>query len=135
MIYAQVGDIPELVPSTQLGQAFARILHIFCEVKGYKPGMFLADEIDNGIYHQNLPRFWQSMLELSNEVGTQIVATTHSFECMKAAHQAACERADKNGGTYDLNIIRLDRVDWGIKATEFGRETMEVAIAKGWEMR
>jgi hypothetical protein len=53
---------------------------------------------------------------------------------MKAAHLAACERADK-GGTYDLNIIRLDRVDWGIKATEFGRETMEVAIANGWEMR
>jgi hypothetical protein len=134
VIYAELAGLSEFIPTTQLGQAFARMLHIFCEVNVEKSGVLLADEIENGIYHGNLHPFWKALYELAGQQKSQIFATTHSFECMKAAHQAACERADQ-GGTYDLNIIRLDRVDWGIKATEFGRETMEVAIAKGWEMR
>jgi 3-isopropylmalate dehydratase small subunit len=134
IVYAEIGSLPEFIPSSQLGQAFTRLLHIYCELMIDKSGLLLADEIENGVYFGNLQPFWGGILNLVEEQNSQIVATTHSFECMKAAHQAACERADK-GGTYDLNIIRLDRVDWGIKATEFGRDTMEVAIANGWEMR
>ncbi len=134
IVYAEIGSLPEFIPSSQLGQAFTRLLHIYCELMIDKSGLLLADEIENGVYFGNLQPFWGGILNLVEQQNSQIVATTHSFECMKAAHQAACERADK-GGTYDLNIIRLDRVDWGIKATEFGRETMEVAIANGWEMR
>jgi hypothetical protein len=134
IVYAEIGALPEFIPSSQLGQAFTRMLHIYCELMIEKAGLLLADEIENGVYFANLQPFWSGIYNLVEEQNSQIVATTHSFECMKAAHLAACERAD-NGGTYDLNIIRLDRVDWGIKATEFGRKTMEVAIANGWEMR
>ena len=134
IVYAEIGSLPEFIPSSQLGQAFTRMLHIYCELMIEKAGLLLADEIENGVYFSNLRPFWSGIYNLVEEQNSQIFATTHSFECMKTAHLAACERAD-NGGTYDLNIIRLDRVDWGIKATEFGRETMEVAIAKGWEMR
>jgi hypothetical protein len=134
VVYAELDGLKESIPSTQLGQAFTRMLHIYCEVQLGRSGVLLADEIENGVYFENLLPFWSVLLGLVENQDAQLFATTHSFECRKAAHLAACERADK-GGTYDLNIIRLDRVDWGIKATEFGRETMEVAIANGWEMR
>jgi predicted ATP-dependent endonuclease of OLD family len=134
VVYAELDGLKESIPSTQLGQAFTRMLHIYCEVQLGRSGVLLADEIENGVYFENLLPFWSVLLGLVENQDAQLFATTHSFECMKAAHLAACERADK-GGTYDPNIIRLDRVDWGIKATEFGRETMEVAIANGWEMR
>jgi predicted ATPase len=111
------------------------MLHIYCEIEIEKSGVFLVDEIENGIYYANLLPFWAAVMSLNDKQNAQIFATTHSFECLRAAHQAACERADKPGGSYDLNIIRLDRVEWGVKATEFGREAMEMAVDRGWEMR
>jgi len=134
VVYAELAGLPEFIPSTQLGQAFTRVLHIYCEVMLEKAGVLLADEIENGIYFGNLLPFWNVLLDLIDDQQAQLFATTHSFECLKAAHQAACARADA-GSSYDLNIIRLDRMDWGIKATEFGRDEMEAAIANGWEMR
>lgn len=134
VIYAELAGLPEFIPSTQLGQAFTRILHIYCEVMIEKAGVLLADEIENGIYFGNLTPFWSALLDLIQEQKAQLFTTTHSFECLVAAHRAACARVDA-GGSYDLNIIRLDRMNWGIKATEFGREEMEAAIVNGWEMR
>lgn len=135
VVYAELGNLPEFIPSTQLGQAFTRMLHIYCEVKLERAGVLLADEIENGIYFANLLPFWSTLMELVTDQASQLFATTHSFECLKAAHEAACMAADEGGGEYNLNIIRLDRMEWGVKATEFGRAEMEAAIANGWEMR
>jgi hypothetical protein len=134
LVYADLG-MPKAIPSTQMGQAFSRILHIYCQLMASGSKMLLVDEIENGIYFANLAKFWRGILATLSDLDVQMFSTTHSWECLTAAHREACARADKNGGTYDLNVIRLDRVDWGIKATEFGREEMEAAIANGWDMR
>lgn len=134
LVYADLG-MPKAIPSTQMGQAFSRILHIYCQLMASGSKMLLVDEIENGIYFASLPKFWRGILATLADLDVQMFSTTHSWECLVAAHSSACERADKNGGSYDLNVIRLDRMDWGIKATEFGREEMETAIANGWDMR
>lgn len=134
LVYVDLG-LPNAIPSTQMGQAFARVLHIYCQLMASGSKVLLIDEIENGIYFANLPKFWRGIFATLADLDVQMFATTHSWECLTAAHREACQRADKNGGIYDLNVIRLDRMDWGIKATEFGKEEMEAAIANGWDMR
>jgi hypothetical protein len=60
----------------------------------------------------------------------QIFATTHSAECIFAADKAAREHKP-----YDLNLIRLDRVDGEIKATMVDADAMETAKEFAWELR
>ncbi len=133
-IYAELEGISEFMPAHQLGQGFAQALRIYCQIrKDDSKSVFLIDGVENGIYWKNLLPFWNGILNLLTSDGSQLFATTNNFECIKAAHQAACEHAD-NGGSYDLNIIHLKRVDWGVEATELGREAMKAVIANGSDM-
>ncbi len=56
----------------------------------------------------------------------QIFATTHSWEMVVAADEAA--RAQAN---YELNLIRLDRVNGEIKVTAMDRDVLETANEPG----
>jgi len=129
LVYVDIG-MSAAIPSTQMGHAFSRILHIYCQILVSKSQVFLIDEIENGIHHEVLPLFWKGLLTLSATERVQIFATTHSWECILAADQIAREAPD-----YDLNLIRLDRVDENVKATIIDEKTLTTAKSLEWEMR
>ena len=132
LIYADLGEGP-MLPFTQLGQAFTRTLEIYCEIFANQPKVLLIDEIENGLYYEGLEDFWRGLLGVLDDQDVQLFATTHSRECMEAAHRAAKERTDD-----PLRFLRLDRqVDDTTKivATSFGSEEMETAIKSDLEMR
>jgi hypothetical protein len=128
-VYADMG-LSSAMPFTQMGQAFSRVLHLYCQVQASQGQVLLVDEIENGIYHEALPQFWKGLLALCEAAKVQVFATTHSRECMLAADAAARERS-----SYDLNFVRLDRLDEGIKATVLDDQTMKTAREFNWEMR
>ena len=132
LIYADLGE-GSMLPFTQLGQAFTRTLEIYCEIFANQPKVLLIDEIENGLYYEGLEDFWRGLLGVLEDQDVQLFATTHSRECMEAAHRAARERDDD-----PLRYLRLDRkVDDAtqIIATSFGSEEMEAAIRSDLEMR
>lgn len=88
------------------------------------------DEIENGLHHSVLPTIWRGLFHAAEEVDVQIFATTHSWECVLAADQATREEPN-----YDLNLIRLDRMDDNIKATIIDRDAINTAKELHWEMR
>ena len=129
MLYAEIG-LPELIPVTQLGQGFNRLLDIYSELVAEEAKVLLIDEIENGLYWKALPIVWKGLFAAARELDVQIFATTHSLECIKAADEAA--RAE---GSYDLALVRLDRVGDDIKPTVMGEEAMRTAREFGWEIR
>jgi len=64
------------------------------------------------------------------EFNVQVFATTHSLECIMAAH-----RAFSGGNTYDFRLHRLEDVDGKIRAVTYDRESLEAAIDMGLEVR
>ena len=90
----------------------------------------MIDEIENGLHHSVLPIIWKGLFLAAKEVDVQIFATTHSWECVLAADQAARE-----GENYDLALIRLDRVKDDIKATVIDEKSLATAKDLHWEMR
>ena len=132
LVYADLGEGP-MLPFTQLGQAFARTLQIYCEIFASRPKLILIDEIESGLYYEGMEDFWKGLMAVLEDQDVQLFATTHSRECMEAAHKAA---ASMEGDP--LRFLRLDRrVDdpGKIVATTFGKEEMQTAIEFNREMR
>ena len=102
------------------------VLHI-----GNAPnGVVLVDEIENGLHHSILPKVWRAIGEVAREFNTQVFATTHSLECIVAAHKAFA-----GSGLYDFRLHRLERRKATIRAVTYDQEALEAAIETGLEVR
>jgi len=129
LIYADLG-LSEMIPVTQLGQGFNRLLDIYSNIVASDAKVLLIDEIENGLHHSVLPVIWKGLFLAAKEMDIQIFATTHSWECILAADKAARE-----DGNYDLAVIRLDNVKDDIKATVIDEKSLATAKELEWEMR
>lgn len=130
LIYAEMKDLPEMIPVSQLGQGFGRLLGIFSEVLATDAQVLLIDEIENGLHHSVLRSIWKGLFAATLEANLQVFATTHSWECILAADEAA--RASND---YELSLIRLDRVDGNTVATVMDDKTLVAAKELHWELR
>jgi predicted ATPase len=129
LIYADIG-LPEMIPVSHLGEGFCRLLDIYSELLAGEAKVLLIDEIENGLHHTVLPVVWKGLIAAAKELNVQIFATTHSAECIFAADQAA-----RDSEPYELNLVRLDRVDGEIKATIVEQKDLETAKEFNWELR
>lgn len=100
--------LTELVPVAQAGQGVYRLVTIFGEIISQPPEVMLVDEIENGLHHTVLERIWAGIGELAETLGVQVFATTHSRECIEAAHAAFVQRS-----SYDFGVIQLYRLETG----------------------
>ena len=129
LVFADIG-LSRAVPTTQMGQAFNRILHIYAEILTSKTNVLLIDEIENGIFSESLPLIWKGLLAVCEQQNVQIFATTHSRECVMAANAAAHER-----GKDELSVQRLQIVKGNIEAVRLGAPHLEMAAEMRLEVR
>jgi AAA15 family ATPase/GTPase len=113
-----------------MGQGFNRLLGIYSEVIAAEAKVLLIDEIENGLHYSVMPQVFEGLFNAVKELDIQIFATTHSWECIVAADDAA-----RKSSSYDLNVIRLDRVGEDITATAMDGKTLATARDLKWEMR
>lgn len=129
LVFVDIG-LSRAVPATQMGQAFNRILHIYTHVLANRANVLLVDEIENGIFSESLPQIWKGLLALCEREGIQIFATTHSRECVMAAHEAEKGRAKQ-----ELSVQRLQVVNGKVEAVSLASGHLEVASEMGLEVR
>jgi len=120
----------ERIPLAQAGQGIYRLCAIFSELLGNKPQVCIIDEIENGIHYTALPVLWKGIAEVASRLDIQVFATTHSKECLEAAHEVFSDR-----DPYDLRVIQLDRVNKFIEGRTLDRRLIEAAIGSNIEMR
>lgn len=130
MIYGEVG-LNQPMPLIAMGDGVNRITSLVLAIANAPDGVVLVDEIENGLHYKALKDVWKAIGRAAREFNTQIFATSHSWECITAAHQAFSEE-----GNYDFSYRRLDRTnDGNIKAVTYDQETLESAIEIGMEVR
>ena len=120
-----------LIPLLDMGQGVARLSNYALRIANADDGITLIDEIENGLHYSVLTALWGKIGELAAEFNTQIFATTHSLECIRAAHEAFSQT-----DTYDFRLFRLQRArDNSITAVSYDQETLETALETGLEVR
>ena len=129
LLYADIG-LSEMLPVTQMGQGFNRLLDIYSELVAAETKVLLIDEVENGVHHSVLPTIWRGLLHAAKDADVQIFATTHSLECIRSAHEVFSEEPE-----YDLSVIQLFRVPEGIEGRVLDRKHIEAAMAGEIELR
>lgn len=98
--------LSERIPLAHTGQGLIRLVAIFSMLLGEAPKVCVIDEIENGLHHTLLPQIWAGIAAAARELDVQVFATTHSRECIEAAHEVF-----EKEPTYDFAVIQLFRSD------------------------
>jgi AAA15 family ATPase/GTPase len=106
LIYADVGLHGGLIPASQMGHAFCRMLTLYMEMLVTEAEILLIDEIENGLHHSVYENVWKGIGALAWSEDIQVFVTTHSEECVKAAAKAA-----KRGDDHGFSHHRLQQFD------------------------
>ena len=126
--------LSERIPLSQVGQGMSRLVAILSELLGEATSVCLIDEIENGLHHSLLPQVWRGLAAAASELDVQIFATTHSHECILAAHEAFSQ-----GAAYDLGIIQLFRLSTDssseVQGRVLDRKLIEAAVSGEIDLR
>lgn len=126
MIWGDVG-LSELIPIPVMGEGMTRIARLVLAISSAPGGVVLVDEIENGLHHKVLPKVWGVVNTAAKQFNTQIFATTHSGECIQAAHESL------NGD--DFRLHRLEDVDSVLRSATYTPEAISAAIKHDLEVR
>ena len=129
MIWGDVG-LSELVPLPVMGDGMIQLARIVLAISTVPGGIVLIDEIENGLHHSALPKIWQVIEKAANQFDSQIVATTHSYECI-----AAAENVFKSSSEDFFLLHRIERLKTGVKCVTYDKETMGAAMQHNMEVR
>ena len=75
-----------IVPLAVMGEGMTRLHGWRWPSPTVPGGLVLVDEIETGLHHSVLVDVWRAVDEAA--AVRQVVATTHSYECIEAAHRA-----------------------------------------------
>jgi AAA15 family ATPase/GTPase len=129
LIYVDMG-LKEKIPAVHFGQGFIRLLSIYSELIASGKKVLLIDEVENGLHHSVITEIWRGLLNAAQQEDVQVFATTHSYECIKAAHAAFAETMD-----YDFALHRLEELNGSITVTTYDKDTLETSLASNFEIR
>lgn len=126
MIWGDIG-LPELLPLPVMGEGMTRVARLILAISTTPGGLLLVDEIENGLHHSILPKVWKAVDQAAENFDTQVVATTHSYECVEAAHRAL--EKDR------LRFYRLEAKNGKNRCVTYEPEAINAAIHHNLEVR
>jgi len=91
------------LPLNSMGDGMSRVLQIVMSAFASRNGYFLIDEFENGLHYSIQQQVWELIFRLAEELNSQVFATTHSWDCIKAFRDAA--KASSESGV----LFRLGR--------------------------
>ena len=129
-VFASIKGIPERklqleLVSMGIHKYFGLLLSIMASPKG----VVLVDEIDSGLHYSKLVDIWKTLFEQSKTNHTQIIASTHSGECISALAEALKDHPE------EIGIIHLKRVNGESTAVRFSGKDALCALDQGFDVR
>ena len=120
------------IPLKMMGEGVNRFSNLAILMLATKPNHLFIDEIENGIHYSVQTKVWEAIGQMARELDIQVFATTHSYEMIKAAHEAF-----KDNDPYELRFHRLNRrSDTGeIEAITYNKAGIEAFVRSHYEVR
>ena len=118
-----------VTPIKSLGDGASRLFGIALALANSRNGLLLLDEVENGIHYSVQAELWKMILGIAERANTQVLATTHSWDCIVGFAQAALD-SDGAGVLY-----RLDRLGPDIRGIEYSTDMIRVAAEQRIEVR
>ena len=129
VLHAELQGQRTLMPVKMLGEGGFKALEFALAVSSNPNGTVLIDEIENGLHHSIMESVFQRLFELAEEYDVQVFATTHSWECVKAAHEALGPVGHRFA--YHRIGTRKDKA----RSIHYDDDMLRVAFETGWDIR
>ena len=129
-VIVKLGRQDRPVPLKSLGDGAVRLFGVALALANSRGGFLLIDEAENGIHHTVQHDLWKMILLTAQENDVQVLATTHSWDCVRGFAYAAAECVDG-----EALLLRLDRDDRGLRAVDYSKEGLLTAAEQGIEVR
>lgn len=125
----RLADHDEPVPLRSLGDGARRLFGVALALANSQGGFLLIDEAENGIHHSVQHSFWRMVLETAEANNVQVLATTHSWDCVRSFAQAATA-LDAEG-----MLVRIERDEDEMRAVEYPEDGLRIVAEQGIEVR
>ena len=129
-VMAKVKGVDYQVPLRTLGDGAMRTYAVALALAKSSGGFLLIDEAENGIHHSVQAKFWNMVLQTAHSNNVQVIATTHSWDCVTGFAQATNELQDAEG-----LLVRIQRVPIGLRAITYDESRLENIAKHGIEVR
>ena len=123
-------DQQDPVPLRSLGDGAVRCFAVALALAKSTDGLLLIDEAENGIHHSIQAKFWNMVLQTAERNNVQVIATTHSWDCVVGFAKAANELEDVEGVLY-----RIQRNRERLRAVEYPEDDLANAAKHRIEVR
>ena len=118
------------VPLMSLGDGAVRVLGVALALASSRGGFLLLDEVENGIHHSIQRDFWEMVLRTAHENNVQVIATTHSNDCVKGFAHAAMAL----DGVVGL-LHRIENDEIKARIVSYSEDGLKTAAEQGIEVR
>ena len=117
-------------PLRTMGDGMVRLFGIALALVNSKDGFLLIDELENGLHYSIQPDVWRLIFRVANRLNVQVLATTHSWDCIEAFQTAAAEAVSEEG-----TLVRLREKGGKIVATRFDERQLRIVTRDDIEVR
>ena len=118
------------VPLKSLGDGAMRIFGVALALANSRNGFLVIDEAENGIHHSVQSDYWKMVLRTSHRNNVQVLATTHSWDCVRGFARAAIDCVDVEG-----TLTRVERSDDTVRAITYSEDELDTAADQNIEVR
>ena len=128
-VYAKVMN--RLLPVKLAGDGLNRLLYIILAILEEPNSILLIDEIDAGFHYSMLKTLWKVIAAAAKKSNCQVIATTHSYECIDQA-VAGIDEADMLEG---FCLYRINHSGEKNTAVRYSGDLVKEAVASFMEVR
>lgn len=118
------------VPLASLGDGAVHMFEAAVALANSRNGFLLIDEAANGLHYSVHEDYWRMVLRTAQENNVQVLATTHSWDCVSGFAKAAKGNVQAEGA-----LVRLDRRGDGLKASWYSEKNLSIAAEQRIEVR
>lgn len=118
------------IPVKDLGDGANKMLWLTLAMASSQNGFLFIDEAENGIHYTVHKDFWGIVMQEAQKKNVQVIATTHSFDCVKGFARAAIEN-----GAVEGMLVRVEQNYGEFKVVTFDESEVEVVARKNIEVR
>lgn len=128
-IYLKLRHSPRRLPLGSVGDGLKRLLALAIHLIVARDGWLLVDEIDTGLHFRVMADMWQMVIAMAARLNVQILATTHSLDCVRALGWVHREAIDEDQ-------VTLHRLESDMQHTiRYTKQEVELAASQHVEMR
>ena len=129
-VVVKLSDHSNPVPLKSLGDGVTRMFGVALAMADCQDGVLLLDEAENGIHYSLQSKFWSMVLQAAEAHNIQVLATTHSKDCIDGFATAALAHPEVEG-----NLVRIGWRKGELRAVEYSAEDLETVAEQNFEVR